>query len=101
MSGKNYRLHNGKKGAALGVRIIPRAKRNEIVEVLNDGTLKVRLADSGQALNESLRAYLASVLGVMIDRVDVVAGESKRDKLVSILDMNPTAVHEKIISTLN
>ena len=100
MSGKDVRLHNGEKGSALGVRIIPRAKSNEIAEVLDDGTIKVRLTDSGADLNQSVRSFLAAILGVPVAKVDIVAGEAGRDKLVSILDMTPYAVNEKIIANL-
>ncbi len=100
MSGKDFRLHNGVKGAALGIRVIPRARRDEIVEVLHDGTVKVRLSDSGGGLNESLKSLLAGVLGISVDKIDIVAGKSKRDKLVSILDMAPASVNKKIISNL-
>lgn len=44
MSDKKIKLHDGKKGSALAVRVTPRASRNEIVELLDDGTIKVRIA---------------------------------------------------------
>ncbi len=100
MKGKDFRFRNGEVGAALAVRVIPRAKNNEIVEVLNDGTIKIRLVDSGADLNGTLVSFLASVLDVPMDRVNVVAGESKRDKLVSVLDLDPMGVQKKIIASL-
>ena len=41
MSDRKFRLHGGQKGSALAVRVTPRASRNEIVELLEDGTVKV------------------------------------------------------------
>ena len=100
MRGNDFRFSDGEVGAALAVRVIPRASNNEIVEVLNDGTIKVRLADSGAELNEVLQSFLASVLGVPEGRVNVVAGQSKRDKLVSVLDLDPMGVQKKIFAHL-
>ena len=44
MADRQFKLHDGKKGSALAVRVTPRASRNEIVELLDDGTVKVRIA---------------------------------------------------------
>lgn len=100
MKDKDFRFRNGEVGAALAVRVIPRAVNNEIVEVLKDGTIKIRLADSGAKLNEVLVSFLADVLEVPADRVNIVAGESKRDKLVSVLNLDPVGVQKKIIANL-
>ena len=43
MTPRDFHLHDGKKGAALALRVTPRASKNEIVEVLSDGTVKVHL----------------------------------------------------------
>ena len=43
MADREYRLHNGKRGAALAIRVTPRARKNEIAEVLHDGTVRIRL----------------------------------------------------------
>jgi hypothetical protein len=103
MPKRPFHLHNGKKGAALGVRVIPRAKKNEIVEVLDDGTLRVRLntpADS-EEINQVLAEFLAQVLGVPISKIDVVAGQSSRDKLVSVLEMDAPAAHQRIMDAIS
>jgi uncharacterized protein YggU (UPF0235/DUF167 family) len=42
MAPKKYHLHNGQKGSALAIRVTPRASHNEIVEILSDGTEKIR-----------------------------------------------------------
>lgn len=96
------RFSNGKIGAALPVRVIPRASRNEIVEILNDQTVKIRLvaAPSDQETNQELIRFLAEVLGVSTSKLEVVAGAKGRDKLVSILDITSQEVHNKIIRHL-
>jgi uncharacterized protein (TIGR00251 family) len=100
MSDRKFNLHGGKKGSALAIRITPRASRNEIVELLEDGTIKVRIAapPSDNEANETLISFLAEVLGVPKSRLDIVAGASGRDKLVSIVDMDAETAHQRILA---
>lgn len=100
---RNYVLHDGKRGSALALRITPRSSRNQIAGVLNDGTVKVHLAadPADDKLNTELIAFLAEVLGVPKSRVEIVAGESGRDKLVSILDMDTETAHQRIVAHMD
>lgn len=100
MSDRKFQLHDGKKGAALAVRVTPRASRNEIVELLEDGTIKVRIAapPSDNEANETLINFLSEVLGVPKSRLDIVAGLSGRDKLISIVDMDAETAHQRILA---
>jgi uncharacterized protein (TIGR00251 family) len=102
MSDRKYNLHDGKKGAALAVRVTPRASRNEIVEVLEDGTIKVRIAaqPADDEANAALLEYLSEILGVPKSRLDIVAGLTGRDKLVSVVDMDAETVHQRIVAHL-
>ena len=102
MARKEFYLHDGKKGAALAIRVTPRARRNEIVEVLSDGTVKIRLTappDESQS-NQALVSFLSDVLNVSTSRIEIVAGTTGRDKLVSILDLDADTVHQTILSHL-
>jgi uncharacterized protein (TIGR00251 family) len=102
MHARRFHLHDGKKGSALAVRVTPRASRNEIVEILSDGTVKIRLTSppvEGKA-NEALVAFLAEILEVPPSHIDIVAGTTGRDKLVSILDMDASAVQQKILQKM-
>ncbi len=102
MAARKYKLHDGKKGAALAIRVTPRASRNEIVEVLADGTIKIRLTAppvEGKA-NEALVEFLAEVLEVPPSAIEIVAGVTGRDKLVSILDLDAETVHSRIIRNI-
>jgi hypothetical protein len=102
MGRRSYHLHDGKKGAALAVRVTPRARKNEIVEVLSDGTVKIRLTAppvEGKA-NEALLSFLAEVFGIEKSRLEIVAGATGRDKLVSILDMDTSTLHKIIVANL-
>jgi uncharacterized protein YggU (UPF0235/DUF167 family) len=99
---RKYVLHGGQRGSALAVRVTPRASQNQIVGVLNDGTIKVHLASEpgDDELNGELVRYLAEVLGVPNSRLEVVAGENGRDKLVSVLDMDVETAHQRILSRM-
>jgi len=99
MAPRKFHLHDGKKGAALAVRVTPRASKNEIVEILSDGTVKVHLTAppvEGKA-NDALVKFLAGVLEVPTSRVEIVAGANGRDKLVAVTDMNTPTLHKKIV----
>lgn len=102
MGDRQYRFHNGKHGAALAVRVTPRASKNEIAEILHDGTVRIRLtAPPVEArANQALAEYLADILEIPLSKIDIVAGQNGRDKLVSILDMTSDRLHEKIIQHL-
>ena len=95
---RKFVLHDGKRGSALAVRVTPRADKNQIVGMLNDGTIKVQLTgDPGDdQSNGTLVAFLAEVLAIPASRLEVVAGEGGRDKLVSVLDMDIEAVQERV-----
>ena len=103
MSPRDFHLHDGRKGAALALRVTPRASKNEIVEVMNDGTVKVHLTAppvEGKA-NEALLKFLAEILDVAASRLDIVAGAGGRDKLVSVTDMDAAVLHKKIIEHIS
>ncbi len=102
MSDRKFNLHNGKKGSALAVRVTPRASHNEIVELMEDGTIKVRIAapPSDNEANEALIKFMAEVLGVPKSRLDIVAGASGRDKLISVVDMDAETAHQRILAHL-
>lgn len=102
MADRKFNLHSGQKGAALAVRVTPRASRNEIVEMLDDGTIKVRIAAPpvDDEANTALIEFLAEILGVPKSRLDIVAGASGRDKLISVLDMDVETAHQRIVAHL-
>ena len=99
---RKYRLHDGKKGAAIAVRVTPRASRNEVVEIQNDGTIRIRLtapAHEGKA-NEELIKFLSEILGAPKSNIDIVAGTTGRDKLITVLGMDADEVQNRIVGHL-
>jgi uncharacterized protein (TIGR00251 family) len=103
VSKKEFRLHDGKKGAALAVRVIPRSSRNEIAGILEDGTIKIRLTAppvEGKA-NQALIEFLAEVLEVPRSEIEIVAGFKGREKLVSIIELDAETAQGRILGKLS
>lgn len=100
---RKYELHSGQRGSALGVRVTPRASQNQIVGVLNDSTVKVHLVcgPADEEINVELLSFLAEVLGVPKSRIEIVAGENGRDKLVSVLDMDVETTHQRVLAHID
>ncbi len=100
MADRKFKMHDGQRGSALAIRVTPRASRNEIVELLEDGTIKVRLAASpaDDESNAALLDFLAEILGVPKSKLDIVAGVAGRDKLISIMDMDVETAHSRIVA---
>ncbi len=102
MADRKFNLHDGRRGAALAVRVTPRASRDEITEIQSDGTVKVRLTAppvDGDA-NKALVKFMAEVLGTTTNKIEIVAGLSGKDKLISILDMDKDEVHNRLLAYL-
>lgn len=99
---KFNKLSDGRRGAALAIRVTPRAKRNQIVEILPDDTIKIRLTAppvEGKA-NEALIAFLAEVLDVPRSHIEIIAGDTGRDKLVTIMDLDSVEAQARILKRL-
>lgn len=86
---RKFKLHNGRKGTAIAVRVTPRARRTEVAGIMDNGTLKVRLTAAPQEdeANAALIAFLADLFEVRKNRIEIIAGHSSLDKIISILDM--------------
>ncbi len=69
---RKYELHSGQRGSALGVRITPRASRNQIVGVLNDSTIKVHLVCGPS--DEEINTELLCLSGGSAWRAEITRG---------------------------
>jgi uncharacterized protein len=103
MATRKFNLHDGNRGSALAVRVTPRASRNQIVSMMNDGTIKIHIASNAadDETNVELVAFLAEVLGVPRTRVEIVAGANGRDKLISVLDMDVDTAHQRVVAHMD
>jgi uncharacterized protein len=100
MANRKFEITDARGGAALGVRVVTKAEQTEIVGKNENGTLRIRLQASPageSAANEELVSFLAQKLGVDVSKVEIVAGERSRDKIVSVEGLSTQFVEEKLI----
>lgn len=84
--------------ATLRLRVVPNAKRSEVVGVHGDA-IKVKVqapAMDGKA-NEALLDFLAEKLGLSRRSVQLVAGEKSRDKTISITELESDEVRQRLL----
>jgi len=99
MTDRPFRITDARGGAAIGVRVVTRAVATEIAGKTEDGTLKVRLqaAPAGDpAANQELVSFLARLLEIEPNRIEIVAGAEKRDKLLSIEGLTSADVEARL-----
>jgi uncharacterized protein (TIGR00251 family) len=81
----------------LRLRIVPNAKRSEVVGPHGDAIkLKVAAPALEGRANEALIEFLADKLGVPQRSVALVSGEKSRDKVVVIEGMDESVVRERL-----
>jgi uncharacterized protein (TIGR00251 family) len=81
----------------LKVRVQPRASRTELTGELA-GAIKLRITAppvDGKA-NEECRRFLAKRLGVSAGSVEIIAGDSSRDKVIRIHNISAERVREAL-----
>jgi uncharacterized protein len=99
---RSFDLHDGKTGSALAVRITPRCTKNELTDILDDGTIKVRLVASNveDQANQVLTKFLADLLQVTETNIEIVAGHKGKDKLVTILGLDSSTLQQRILKKI-
>lgn len=101
MSDRKFEITDARGGSALGVRIVTRATSTEIAGRTEDGTLKIRLKASpagDPAANKELVDFLSEKLGVDVDKIEIVAGEGSRDKILSVVGLSVQEVEAKLVT---
>ena len=100
MIGREFHFHDGKKGAALTIRVFARGETNKIDKVLNDGTVLISIRSDASDLNKALIKYLADKLGIAQKRFEIVAGLDGEDKLISILEIDPVVLQDLVLRNI-
>ncbi len=87
---------DAKSGTAITVKIIPRAKRNEVAGVMDDGSIRIRIAAPPVegAANHALVEFLSDLLHIHKSQIEIVAGVTSERKLISLVGITPQAVEE-------
>jgi uncharacterized protein YggU (UPF0235/DUF167 family) len=97
---RQFRITDARSGAAITVRVIAGSPRTEVAG-LQEGVLKIRLVaatpDAPDA-NAELINFIAEQLNIPTDNVDIVAGASGRDKIITIEGLNTAQVEQILLS---
>ena len=84
-------------GVTIKVRVQPRASRTEIIGE-HAGAIKMRVAAppvDGKA-NEECRRYLAKLLKVGATSVEIISGDSSRNKVIRVANISALRVLEAL-----
>jgi uncharacterized protein len=90
-------LYEKDGGVTIKVRVQPRASRTEIIGE-HAGAIKMRVAAppvDGKA-NEECRRYLAKLLKVGATSVEIISGDSSRDKVIRVSNISALRVLEAL-----
>ena len=91
-------MAEGSNNTKLKIRVTPRAKRDEVYYILEDGTVKVRLTAppvDGKA-NKALIEYFSVIFEIPRSRIEILSGFKSRNKLVSIQGMDSVEIYNKL-----
>lgn len=100
MAGRQFKFHDGEKGAALAVRVKHSKKASGFINVLRDGTIVVRLEKKPGDINQNLVDFLAGELNIPKKKFQIIAGEEGDKKLISIIDLEPKLIQKKILEQI-
>lgn len=94
MSNREFHITDAASGTAIAVRIVPLARCDEIAGIEEDGTVKIRLmaAPVEGEMNEALSGFLAGLLGIDPQDVEIIAGLDSRKKLVTLTNVDTASV---------
>ena len=90
-------VKNDKDGCMLKVRVQPKAASNQVIGYADD-TLRIRVTDpptDGKA-NAGVIALLAKALGVSKSKLQIVRGQSSRNKVISVDTLTEQDVRRRI-----
>ena len=89
---------NGKAGAVIAVRVIPRSQKSGIVEIMNDGVIKIRIVSppiEGKA-NDELIKVISKTIKCKKSDIEIISGLSAKTKVVAIYGFDPDKVDQLI-----
>jgi uncharacterized protein (TIGR00251 family) len=92
-----FKITRAEGGAAFPVRVVPRASKNEI-SGRHGGAVKIRLTAPPVegAANVALIEFLAEVLDVRKNQIEILSGHTSRDKIVCVVGLTPRQVEERL-----
>lgn len=100
---QEHYFREGKMGSAIAVRIIPKAASDRIVEIHKDGAIIITLkaGGSGAEINKALLEFLSTIFEIQPKQMEVVAGNQRNAKLITILNLDSAIVQDRILKNLS
>jgi len=88
------KFSDARQGAAITVKVQPRARKTEVAGLMTDGTIKIKVAAPpvDGAANKALLAFLAQIFGLPVGQIEIIAGETSEHKLITLVGISPEAV---------
>jgi uncharacterized protein (TIGR00251 family) len=92
-----FKISSAEGGAAFGVRVVPRASKNEI-SGRHGEAIRIRLTAPPVegAANAALLDFLAAVLSVRRSQIEILSGQTSRDKIVCVVGLLPQEVEARL-----
>jgi uncharacterized protein len=92
------RARDSDHGALIPVRVVPRAGRTEVADIL-DGAVRIRVKASPVegAANRELLSYISKTLRVPKSSVTIESGLASREKTVLVRGWTAVAVVERLL----
>ena len=100
MSGRQFKFHDGEKGAALAVRLKHTRGSSCFSKILKDGTVVIDLQQGEGDSNTRLINFISSQLKIPKKRIQVIAGDDGNNKLISIIDLSPKQVQKLVLDLI-
>lgn len=99
MEKRNFKITDARGGTAIPVRVVTQSETSGLAGVQEDGMLKVRLMASpagDPAANAELIALIADALGIPYNKIEIVAGASAREKILSVEGLTTDEVEARL-----
>lgn len=74
----------------LRIKVLPKSAKNEIVDIMDDETIKIRIKappEKGKA-NKELIKFLSRELDMPTDQISIIAGKTEALKLIKLHGLN-------------
>jgi uncharacterized protein (TIGR00251 family) len=97
----DFKISSAEGGAAFTVRVVPRARKNEI-SGRHGEAVKIRLTAPPVegAANEALIGFLSEILEVRKSQIEILSGHASRDKIVCVVGLMPQEVEARLSTYL-
>lgn len=74
----------------LRIKVLPKSAKNEIVDIMDDETIKIRIKappEKGKA-NKELIKFLSRELDMPTDQISIISGKTEALKLIKLHGLN-------------